>query len=291
MFVGESLEKSHTIRFADNKLGSFEIPTGTWFKLRFDISFESGSAIIKCYKNNVQTGNAVTTNRFDEVNFLRIRPYFSSENPGFMAVDNIKYSISEPKGDITSVNGGSEVSYDTKTLSFTMDYIPYKLSKEYISLKSEHTEIKAKSIEIAGGTVSCVFDSDIKSWTDYKLTIAKEAYSSDDVVSDVQSGLISTSKKPLDVREPVLVSAGNSNKITVDLYSASVASKNYNLFVVVYKDGMVVDIIHEEGILTSSGQVEISGLPKGEEYSYRVVATNGWNDMSLFTNKVWSVNP
>lgn len=291
LFVGETLEKSHTIRFADNKLGTFELPAGTWFKLRFDISFESGSVVIKCYKNNIQTGNAVITNRFSKLNFLRIRPYFSSTAPGFMAVDNIKYTVSEPKGDITSINGGSEVPYDTNTLSFTMDHIPYKLSKEYVSLKSEHSEIKAKSIEVAGGNVSCILEGDIKSWTDYKLTIAKEAYNSDDVISDVQSGLFSTSQKPLDVKEPVLTSSGSSNEITVDLHSTSPTPKEYNLFVVIYKEGLVVDIIHEEGILTSSAQVEITGLPAAGEYSYRVVATNGWDDMSIFTNKVWSVNP
>lgn len=291
LFVGEDLEKSHTIRFANNKLGNFELPLGTWFKLRFDISFESGSAVIKCYKNNVQTGDAIITNRFSKVNFLRLRPYFGSSAPGFMAVDNIKYTVSEPKGEIISINGGSEVSYDANTLSFTMDHVPYMLSKEHISLKSEHTEIRAEAIEIAGGNVSCLFDGDIKSWTDYRLIIAKEAYNSDDVLSDVQSSLISTSKKPLDVKEPVLTSSGSGNKITVDLYSASHTPKQYNLFVVVYKEGLAVDIIHEEGILTSSAQVEITGLPSGQQYSYRVVATNGWEDMSLFTNKVWSVTP
>ncbi|MBQ6895296.1 MAG: hypothetical protein IJN40_07370 [Clostridia bacterium] len=291
LFVGEDLEKSHTIRFANSKLGSFELPLATWFKLRFDISFESGSAVIKCYKNDVQTGDTIITNRFSKVNFLRIRPYFGSSAPGFMAVDNIKYTASEPKGEITSINGGSEVSYDTNTLSFTMDHIPYMLSKEHIALKSEHSEIKAESIEIADGNVSCVFDGDIKSWTDYKLVIAKEAYNSDDVVSDVHSSLISTSKKSLDVKEPVLTSPGPDNKITVELYSESHAPKKYNLFVVVYKEGLAIDIKHEEGILTSSAQVEIPGLPSGQQFSYRVVATNGWEDMSLFTNKVWSVTP
>ena len=205
-----------------------------------------------------------------------------------MAVDNIKYTVSEPKGNITSINGGSEVPHDTNTLSFTMDHIPYKLSGEYVSLKSEHSQIKAKSIEVEGGNVSCVFDGDIKSWTNYKLTIAKDAYNSDDVLSDVQSAF-STSPKPIDVKEPELTSDGSGNIITVVLQSS--APKNYNLFVVVYKDGLVVDIIHEEGTLTSTEQVEITNLPKGEEYTYRVVATNGWDDMSLFTNKAWSVNP
>lgn len=291
LFVGEDLEKSHTIRFADNKLGSFNLPAGAWFKLRFDISFESGSAHIKCYKDNVQTGDAIITNRFGKVNFLRIRPYFGSDAPGFMAVDNIKYIVSEPKGNITSINGGSEVPYDTNTLSFTMDHIPYKLSKEHISLKSEHTQIMAKSIDVSDGNVNCVFDGYIKSWTDYKLTIAKEAYNSDDVVSDVQSAVVSTSKKPLDVREPVLTSAGSANKITVDLYSLSPQPREYNIFVVIYKHGIVTDIICKDGVLTSSNQAEITGLPKGEEYSYKVVATNGWDDMSLVTNKVWWVNP
>lgn len=299
LYVGENAEDSHIFSFKDNKIGNFmSLPEAEWVRVKLELDFDDKNAQglpLNWYIDDDGNGfvfkKTIRTGYFEKLNFLRLRPYFNFDNEGCFGIDNVRYTVKKPKGVITSVNDGSPVSFDQKELTFQMDNIPENLTKDYISIKSLYTNIAAQDIEINNETktVSCVFSEDINSATDYILNIDKAAYCSDDVTDNVTMSF-TTLAKEIDVKEP----ACSNGTMTIDVINNSSRAREYNVFVVVYKDGVISELRNSCGIAAAGDSVNpnetISSLPTAPGYSYRVFVSKGWNDKSIFVNKAWTIN-
>lgn len=299
LYLGEDAYKSHILSFSDNQIGSFmSLSADEWIKLKLVVDFDEKNADgipLKWYIDEDGNGfvlkETISTKYFDKLKLLRLRPYFNFDNEGYFGIDNIKYTVERQKGVILSVNDGASVPYGQKQLSFKMDYMPENLTKDHISINSAYTNIPAQSVDINNETkvVSCIFAEDIKSATNYALTIDSAAYCSDDVTDNVIMNF-ATLAQEIDVNEPVY----SSGTITVDIINDSLDAHEYNVFVVVYKNGVIDDIRNAYGTVAAGDaatpNVTISLLPTAPEYSYKVFVAKGWANKSIFADKAWTID-
>lgn len=299
LYLGEDAYKSHILSFSDNQIGSFmSLSADAWIKLKLVVDFDEKNADgipLKWYIDEDGNGfvlkETISTKYFDKLKLLRLRPYFNFDNEGYFGIDNIKYTVERQKGVILSVNDGVSVPYGQKQLSFKMDYMPENLTKDHISIRSAYTNIPAQSVDINNETkvVTCNFAENIKSATNYALTIDSAAYCSDDVTDNVTMNF-ATLAQEIDVKEPVY----SSGTITVDIINDSLDACEYNVFVVVYKNGVIDNIRNSYGIVASGDaatpNVTISLLPTAPEYSYKVFVAKGWENKSIFADKAWTID-